>query len=168
MAVGLRWMTNRPPSRTPDVSIGQGGSLSHRSDTSHETANPFNSNRSLAGCERFAHDREKRAALEHLAPIELDHDGEYVGAVESVGPFWLERQFAGDRRLLDHPNVEKEGFRALAREYLDAVIHTAVLVVSTKRDYTSIWRETAAVLNRAHCAAGAARDVNVQSNVNSV
>src|SRR5262249_38832429 len=120
---------------------------------------PFDANWPLAGCERFAHDSEKRAALEHLAPVELDHDGEYVSAIESVGPLWFERQFAGGRRLLDHPNVEKEGLRALAREYLHAVIPPAILVVSAKRDGTTIRRETAAVLNRAHCAAGVTRNV---------
>src|SRR5262249_51567217 len=122
------------------------------------TADPLDANWPLAGRERLAHDGEQRAALQHLAPFELQHDRENVGAVESVGPLWLERQLAGRHRLFNHPDVEKEGIGALARKYLDAVIPTAILVVSAKRDGTTIRRETAAVLNRAHAAARVARN----------
>src|SRR5262249_4585940 len=123
------------------------------------TADPFYANWPLAGCERFAHDGEERPFLEDFAPFELDHDRQNVGAIESVGPLWFERQFAGRHGLLDHSHVQKERFRALACEYLDAVVHAAVLVVDAKRDGTAARCETAAVLDRPCCAGRTAWNV---------
>src|SRR5262249_61122818 len=92
-------------------------------------------------------------ALEQLAPFEPEHDREDVGAIEGVRPFRLERQLAGRHRLLDHSHVEKEGLGTLPRENLYAVVHAAAVVVDTKRDGTTVRRQTAAVLDRS-CRAG--------------
>src|SRR5262249_62412709 len=54
-------------------------------------ADPFDANCPLAGRERLAHNGKKWAALQHLSQLELEHDGEDVGAVESVGALRLER-----------------------------------------------------------------------------
>src|SRR5262249_54312255 len=122
-------------------------------------ADPFDANRLLAGCERFAHDCEERAAFKHLPPLELEHDREDIGAVKSVGALGLERQLAGRRGLLDHPHVEKEGVRSLPREYLHAAVRAAVLVVCAKRNGTPARRETVALLEWPPRIGVTARDV---------
>src|SRR5262249_30179808 len=123
------------------------------------TADPFYADWPLAERECFAYDRKERAGFEDLAPFELDHDRENVGAIESVGPLWFERQLAGRCRLFDHPHVEKEGLGALAREYLDAVIRAAVLVVSAKQNGASAWGEAASPLEWPSGIAPTARNV---------
>src|SRR5215471_14050336 len=53
-------------------------------------ADPFYANRPLTGRERLAHNRKKRAALQHLSPLELEHECEDVRAVKGVGTLGLE------------------------------------------------------------------------------
>src|SRR5262245_28260685 len=110
------------------------------------SADPLDANRPLAGRERLAHHGKKRAAFQHLSPLELEHDREDIGAVKGIGTVGLERYFARGHGFFDHPHVEKEGIRALSRERLDASVFAAVLVVSAKRNGALVRRETVALL----------------------
>src|SRR5262249_34818694 len=122
-------------------------------------ADPFYTNRPLAGRERLAHNGKKWAAFQHLSPLELEHDGEDIGAVKSIGALGLERQLTGRRGFFDHPHVEKKGIRSLPREDLDAVIHAAALFVNAKRNGSAARGEAATLLEWSPGFAPTARNV---------